>query len=447
MDAPVTQRRAFHLILANNLLQNLVNFTVWFALVFWAFLETRSVFVTGMIGGIYLVLGAGLAPWFGSLVDHHAKRAVMLWSSAASFGLYAIALAVVLMAPPAALTVVAGAGLWVFTGIAMLGVIAGNLRMIALPTLVTALIPPEERDKANGLVGMVSGLGFLITSAISGFLVAWDGMRGTLVLALAATIIAFGHMLTIRLDEPRAEPAEGDAPRRIDLSGTLATISAVPGLGALILFACFNNLLGGVFMALMDAYGLSLMSVEAWGLLWAGASSAFILSGAIIARRGLGPNPLRTLMLVNLAVWLVAALFSVQSSILLLGIGCVLWLFLSPFAEAAEQTALQQVVPFERQGRVFGFAQAVENSAAPLMSVLIGPVTQFWAIPLMTDGVGAQAVGAWYGTGPERGMALVFTLAGLAGMALTLAAMASPYYRALSAAVREAGTQGVGVPR
>ena len=437
----MSQHRAFHLILANNLVQNLVNFTVWFALVFWAFLETRSVFVTGMIGGIYLVLGAILAPWFGSLVDHHAKRTVMLWSSAGSFVLYVLALAFVMIAPASALSQVDGAPLWVFTGIAMLGVIAGNLRMIALPTLVTALIAPEERDKANGLVGMVSGLGFLITSAISGFLVAWDGMRGTLALALLATVLAFGHMLTIRLEEPRAEPGAEDAPRRIDLAGTLATIRGVPGLGALILFACFNNLLGGVFMALMDAYGLSLMSVEAWGLLWAAASSAFILSGAIIARRGLGPNPLRTLMLVNLAVWLVAALFSLQSSILLLGIGCVLWLFLSPFAEAAEQTALQQVVPFERQGRVFGFAQAVENSAAPLMSVLIGPVTQFWAIPLMTDGAGAQAVGGWYGTGPERGMALVFTITGVFGMALTLAAMASSAYRALSAAVREASAR------
>ena len=31
----------------------------------------------------------------------------------------------------------------------------------------------------------------------------------------------------------------------------------------LVMLAAFNNLLGGVFMALMDAYGLSLVSVEA----------------------------------------------------------------------------------------------------------------------------------------------------------------------------------------
>ena len=36
----------------------------------------------------------------------------------------------------------------------------------------------------------------------------------------------------------------------------------MPGLTALILFSAFNNFLGGVFMALMDAYGLSLVSVR-----------------------------------------------------------------------------------------------------------------------------------------------------------------------------------------
>src|SRR3546814_13092626 len=64
---PMLRIDPFNLILANNLMQNVINFTVWFALVFWAFLETRSVFVTGMIGGIYLVFTAGFAIWFGSL--------------------------------------------------------------------------------------------------------------------------------------------------------------------------------------------------------------------------------------------------------------------------------------------------------------------------------------------------------------------------------------------
>ena len=423
----------FHHLLANNLIANITNFTVWFALTFWTFLETQSVFATGMIAGIYLVLTAMLGVWFGSLVDHHGKRNMMLVSSAASLVLYAAALGGFLLDPDIRNAEVRSLTLWLFILVSMLAVIAGNIRMIALPTLVTLLVPEDRRDKANGLVGMVSGIGFLTTSAISGFLVAWGGMASTLVFAIGFSLVAIAHLLFVPVDEPRA--AEGHAePRRIDLAGTFRVVLAIPGLFALILFSSFNNLLGGVFMALMDAYGLSLMKVEEWGLLWAVISCAFILSGIVIARTGLGANPVRTLLLVNLGAWIVAVFFTIQSSILLLAAGCFLWMFLGPYAEAAEQTTLQKVVPFERQGRVFGFAQSVELAASPLTAFLIAPLTQFVFVPLMTTGWGADAIGDWYGRGPERGIAIVFSIAGLLGVLATAAAVASRSYRRISAA-------------
>lgn len=428
----------FHLILANNLVQNVVNFTVWFALVFWAFLETRSVFVTGMIGGVYLVFTAGFAIWFGSLVDHNRKKRIMLASSAASFVLYASAL---LAAPADGSVKVAEPGLWLFVLLVMLAVICGNIRMIALSTLVTALIAEDRRDKANGLVGMVNGVGFVITSAISGFLVAQGGMVATLVFALALTALCFAHLATVRVDDPVPDAEASGEKGRVDLKGTVGVVAAVPGLFALIGFAAFNNLLGGVFMALLDGYGLSLMKVEEWGLLWAFVSTGFILSGIVIAKTGLGANPLRTLLLVNVVVWAVAALFTIQSSIPLLAIGCFVWLFLFPFAEAAEQTTLQKVVPFERQGRVFGFAQSIEQAASPLTAFLIGPLTQFVVIPFMTSGAGAAMIGSWYGTGPERGMALVFSVTGLLGVLAAAIAFQSRQYRQLSAAYADAPDQ------
>lgn len=423
----------FHLLLANNLIASITNFTVWFAVTFWVFLETRSVFATGVLAGIYLVITAGLGIWLGSLVDHHRKKRVMMASSAVSFAFYAAALAYYFATPQETLTALADVSLWAFILLVMLGVLAGNLRNIALPTVVTMLIPEDRRDKANGLVGMVTGIGFLTTSAISGFLVAWGGMSATLALALGFSALAFLHLFFVRLDEPRTE-AHADEPKRVDLRGTIAVIAGVPGLFALILFATFNNFLGGIFMALMDAYGLSLMSVENWGLLWAFVSTAFILSGFLIAKTGLGKNPLRTLMLVNVAVWSVSMVFTIQSSILLLAAGCFIWLFLGPYAEAAEHTTLQKVVPFERQGRVFGFAQSVEQAASPLTAFLIAPLTQFIVIPFMTDGAGADAVGDWFGRGPERGIALVFCVAGVIGVIATFVAFNSKYYRQLSAA-------------
>lgn len=431
----------FHHLLGNNLLANITNFTVWFALTFYVYLETRSVFATGMIAGIYLVLTAASGFWFGSLVDHHLKKTAMLGSSLASLALYALALAAHQLAPEGSLADVSGPAVWVLICLTMLGVIAGNVRGIALPTLVTILVPEDRRDKANGLVGMVTGIGFLTTSVISGFLVAWGGMFYTLIFALAFTLVAILHLLWVRVDEPRAEPVAGAAvqPRRVDIAGTMRVIAGVPGLFALIFFATFNNFLGGIFMALMDAYGLSLVSVQVWGLLWGLLSTAFILSGIVIAKTGLGKSPLRTLLLVNLVSWSVCCVFTLQSSIVLLTAGCFIWMFLGPYAEAAEHTTLQKVVPFERQGRVFGFAQSVEQAASPLTAFLIGPLTQFIVIPFMTDGLGADAIGDWFGRGSARGIALVFTLAGVVGTLATIVAFNSKYYRQLAATYAKGG--------
>ena len=89
--------------------------------------------------------------------------------------------------------------------------IAGNIRSIALPTLVTIMIPEDRRDRANGLVGMVTGIGFLTTSVISGFLVAWGGMLATLVFALVLTGVVFAHLI-VRAD--RRDRGQGASGRR-----------------------------------------------------------------------------------------------------------------------------------------------------------------------------------------------------------------------------------------
>jgi MFS transporter, DHA3 family, multidrug efflux protein len=259
-------------------------------------------------------------------------------------------------------------------------------------------------------------------------------MTWVLVLALVVLAAGLAHLALVRIGERAAAPAEEPGepePRRVDLRGTLRVVAQVPGLNALIIFSAFNNFLGGVFMALMDAYGLSLVSVQTWGLLWGALSTGFIVGGLLIARTGLGRNPVGLLLAVNLVLWTVTLLFPLKSSIVLLTAGLYVYMLLVPYAEAAEQTILQKVVPYERQGRVFGFAQSVEQSASPLTAFLISPIAQFVFIPFMTDGFGARTIGGWFGTGADRGIALVFVLTGVVGIAATAVALRSRPYRRL----------------
>jgi MFS transporter, DHA3 family, multidrug efflux protein len=421
----------FYQLLVNTLVVSVMNFTVWFAITFFTYLETRSVFATAIISGIYLVATAVSGFWFGSIVDHHKKKSAMVWSTVISLISYVISFLIYITAPADAFKDPSSITLWVFVVLLMAGVIVGNIRTIALPTIITILIPEDRRDKANGLAGTASGIAFLITSVISGLLVGHSGMYWVLLLAIGVMVAGIVHLLTVTIPEKKIAHTE-EQPKKIDIRGTLKVVRGIPGLFALILFTTFNNFLGGVFMALMDAYGLTLVSVETWGLIWGLLSVGFIVGGLFIAKKGLGKNPLRAMFLANVAIWVISATFTVHPWIGWLIAGMFVYLCVIPFIEAAEQTILQKVVPYERQGRVFGFAQSVEQMASPLTAFLIGPIAQFIFIPFMTTGAGVDLIGGWFGTGPDRGMALVFTLTGVIGLAVTLWAFGSRFYRQLS---------------
>jgi DHA3 family multidrug efflux protein-like MFS transporter len=145
----------------------------------------------------------------------------------------------------------------------------------------------------------------------------------------------------------------------------------------------------------------------------------------------------------NITIWVISALFTIQPSIMLLCIGMFIYISVVPFIEASEQTIVQKVVPQERQGRVFGFAHSVEMSASPLTTFMIGPIAELIFIPFMTTGAGVDLIGGWFGTGADRGLALVFTLTGIIGLIMTIIAMNTKQYHMLANASMKEGSNPI----
>ncbi|MDY0908665.1 MFS transporter [Microbacterium sp. CFBP9034] len=426
--------RAFYQVLANTAVANVTSSYLWWALTFWAYLETRSVLATAIIGGSYMLLVAVFGVVFGVIVDHTKKKAVMVISSVVTLATYLMAGALYLSFPEDVLVDWGGPWFWVFAGVILIGGVVENLRNIALSTTVTLLVPSERRDKANGLVGAVQGIAFMVTSVFSGLSVGLLGMGWTVIIAIVATALALVHLLFVRIPERGIARVEGETPKGFGFKGVIPAVMVVPGLLALILFSTFNNLVGGVFMALMDPYGLTLFSVEVWGIILGITSLGFILGGGLVAKFGLGKNPVRTMLLVNVGIALLGMTFAIREWWWLYAVGILVFMCLMPIAEAAEQTIVQRVVPFEKQGRVFGFAASVESAAAPISAFLIGPIAQFWLIPYMNSQQGQDSLGWLLGPGEARGIALAFVAASLLLLIVVLLAFVSKPYRDLSAA-------------
>jgi DHA3 family multidrug efflux protein-like MFS transporter len=167
---------------------------------------------------------------------------------------------------------------------------------------------------------------------------------------------------------------------------------------------------------------------------YAKASNQDMLTAAIdglVARFGLGRNPVRTMLLLVVVMGLLGMGFVARESIWLYVVGIWLYMAIFPAVESAEQTVIQRVVPLERQGRVFGFAMAVESAAAPVTAFIVAPLAEFWIIPWSRSEPGREALQPWLGAGETRGIALVLVVAGLIMAVVALLAFLTPAYRSL----------------
>ena len=423
--------RTFLHVLVNTAAANITTSYLWFALTFWVYLETRSVLATGIIGGAYMLLLAIFGMVFGTFVDRHRKHRVMIVSALFTLAAFIVAGVMYFTQREATLLDLGGIWFWLFSGVILAGAVVENLRNIALSTTVTLLVPTERHANANGLVGTVQGLAFVVTSVFSGLSIGILGMGWTLLIAIVMTALALGHLLLLRVPEDEPERTEGG--KIIDIRGAAAAIRVVPGLFALIVFSTFNNLIGGVYMALMDPYGLTLFPVEWWGVVLGVTATGFIIGGGIVAARGLGRNPIRTMLLLCMVMGLLGAFFTIRDWWWLYAGGIWLYMTIIPAIEASEQTVIQRVVPFQTQGRVFGFAAAFESAAAPITAFLIAPIAQFAVIPFMESQDGQDAFGWLLGDGAARGIALIFLVAGLIMVVVAILAFLTRSYRILSA--------------
>ena len=428
--------RTFLHVLINTAVAGLTTNFLWFSVIFWIYLETKSILAVGVLSGVYMILFAACSMWFGSLVDRYRKRQVMIASAWFSLIAFAIGCVIYFALPAGVLLDLSGPWFWVFILIVLAGCVVELLRGLALSTTVTLLVPEPKHANANGLVGTVQGLSFIVTSVFSGLSIGMLGMGATVVIALVLTALPVLHLHLLRIPEP----AIVHDPNRsaVDFKGGWAAILAVPGLLGLVFFTTFNNLTSGVYMALLDPYGLNMFSVEMWGIVFGIAGTGFIVGGAIVAKWGLGKNPLRTMLLLIAALGVLGAGFTLREWPWLFIVGIWLFMVIMPAVEAAEQTVIQRVVPYETQGRVFGLAMTFEASAAPITSLLIAPIAQFWVVPYMQGERGQQQWGWLLGEGESRGIALIFLCAGVFMILIAFAAMLTKTYRTLVRSYQQA---------
>ncbi len=398
--------RGFFVIWAGQALSMLGSGLSGFALGVWVYQKTGSATQFAMIALAATLPAVLVSPLAGVLVDRWDRRRVMILSDlGAALGTAALAL----------LYWRGALALWHILVASALGASLGAFQGPAWQASVTLLVPRAHYARASGLAQMAQAAASILAPLLAGVLMLAIGVTGVLLIDLASFLVAMASLLAVRIPRPAADAAGSARPGfwREARAGW-AAIAERRGLrDMLLLFAALNFLLGMVnalavpmLLSFTDAARLGgTLSVAGLGML-AGSLLLSIWGGPRRKIHGV----LGFLILLGLGV----ALVGLRPSTALVTAGFFLVMFCAPIVNGSSQVIWQRKVPAGLQGRVFATRGMVAMAAAPLAYLISGPLADRLFVPLLLEG-GALAgkLGHLLGTGPGRGIGLMFLLSGL----------------------------------
>jgi MFS family permease len=201
-------------------------------------------------------------------------------------------------------------------------------------------------------------------------------------------------------------------------------------LKGLLLFFAVVNFLWGMVGALITPMILSWTSSDELGLIIAIAGAGMFAGSLLMSTWGGPRRRINGVLNFELLSGICFVLMGLRPSFWLVAAGAFGAHVTIAVVFGSNQAIWQSKVAPEVQGRVFATQQMVARAAAPLAYLLAGPLADRVFNPLLTvDGPLARGMGQVLGTGPGRGIGLIFLLMGAVKVAVTLMGRSNPRIR------------------
>jgi len=409
--------RTFFIIWAGQLLSLVGSGMTSFALGVWVFQRTGSATQFAVIALAATLPAVLVSPVAGALVDRWDRRRVMILADTFA----ALATLVV-----AALLWAGRLEVWHILIVAALGSTFGAFQGPAYLASVTLLVPKEHFGRASGLAQMARAAAHVLSPLGAGVLMVAIGVHGVILIDFATFLFAVGTLLAVRI--PRPAVSEAGAAARGSIWSESAEgwryIRVRAGLlGMLVLFAALNFILGMV-NALSVPMLLSFTSPERLGVIVSVSGVGMLVGSAVMGAWGGPRRQIHGVLGFMAVVGLALALVGLRPSEPLVAAALFGALLCVPVVNGSSQAIWQRKVAPDLQGRVFATRGMFAMAAMPLAYLLSGPLADHVFIPLLDEGgrLAPTALGRLLGTGPGRGIGLMFVLAGLLVVAVSLGA-------------------------
>ncbi len=367
-----------------------------------------------------------LAGFAGALADRFDRRGMMLIANAGF----------VLCSGLLLLSFASGAfRLWHLYALTLGASAFAALERPAFQASITMLVPDSHRDRANA-IGQVSGSAAgVIAPAVAGILYAVAGVTGSIAIDIATFVVALAVLAIVRIPRP-AETAEGLAMRTAvwrQVFDGYRYLVARPALIGLCGYISAVNFLASAVFVLLTPYVLARTgSTPVLGVVLAVMSAGGIAGGLVISAGGRIGSRMNTVMLGIVAVGLFIGLAGAAQAAPALAASLFLLFFALAFTGAPFWSMMQAKVAPDVQGRVFAaYLQAI-SLLTPLGALVVGPLVDRVFEPARLQPAW-RSLGWLVGDRPGAGMGLLFVVAGVLILAISLAVYAIPAIRRLEA--------------
>lgn len=401
---------------------NLTNF----ALDVWVYQHSGSVTQLSFLFLFTTLPDVILSPFVGVLVDKWNRRWVMILSDLGS------ALSTLVMV---FLLLTGKIEIWHIYLANAVSSICNAFQAPAFTAATTLLVPKKHLARASGMNELSEALGELLAPVLAGVLLGIIHLSGIIALDLASFLFAVTTLLLVRFPNHKLRRgAEHKQEEHKQKDNKISLFKEVTfgfhylktrsGLVALLLFFTVNNFLTGILTILAYPLILSFASTAQLGAIMSIGGIGTLVGSLIIitwgGERQTYINILFSFMFVNGFAMMLAGF---HPSVALLTLAAFLFFMGIPFVTSSAQVIFQKKVAPEVQGRVFSFNESIGSASLPLAYLVAGPLADKIFEPLMTvNGPLAGSIGQIIGTGPGRGIGLMFIILGILTMLMTIIA-------------------------
>lgn len=434
--SPPKNMRTFFTIWAGQFISVLGSGLTSFALGVWIYDQTGQATPFALTALFATLPGLVLMPIAGSFADRYNRRWIMIISDTGSALVTAVTFVLLFFGD---------LQIWHIYLLAFFNSSFSAFQQPAYTASVTMMVPKEQLARSSSITQMGQAISVILTPLMAGALYGLVGLNGIIMIDALTYFFAIGALLIVRIPQPKRLTAVAPGEKQTSVFQEAAFgwhyLRALPGLFGLLLyfasvnfFLSFSNVLAG---PLVLSYGTS----TDFGVVQMVAGVSLFVGSLVMSAWG-GPKSKKVPALIGfIALSATGFLISgLRPNTLLISLGRVVLLVFIPFAAALSQAVFQVKIPPDIQGRVFAIRGMIAGSMSPLAFILSGPLADRFFEPMMAQG-GALAdtfLGSLLGTGPGRGIGLMYIISCLFLWAESLVAYLNPRIRSVETEIPDA---------